>query len=187
MPNEKITEMTQEIYAFIKKFEKKYGQYIEITVGVDESGIFNSKDTLKGLETFAILHMHQNEPSLWKYKNFNHRCRKLNFMRYSQAFQYIAHNLGYKKVKIANIIDRNHATVINSIRQSENYLFWGNQQFIDIYYPLLSKILTYVGSLSNNVKRQTFTKPVFTSFSNSEKNIRSNDQPTFGAKGTIQK
>ena len=171
MSKQKILEMTQEIQAFIKKFENKYGQSIEIIVGVDESSIITSKNTLKGIESFAIIQLHKRNPEYSHIKNFKKRCRKIDYMRYSQAFQYIAHLLGYKKVRIAKLIDRNHATVINSIKQAENYLFWGCPDFIDIYYPLLAKIENYVGSLSNDAKRQTFTKPVFTSFSNLQKKI----------------
>ncbi len=174
--------MTQEIQTFIRKFERKYGQSIEVTVGVDESSIITNKNTLKGIESFAIIQMHQRNPEYSHIKNFKHRTRRIDYMRYSQAFQYIAHLLGYKKVRIAKLVNRNHATVINSIRQAENYLFWGCPDFIDIYYPLLAKIETYVGSLSDDVKRQTFSKPMFTTYGSAKKNISAIDQPVFRGK-----
>jgi len=182
MSKKKVMEMTRFIRAFIKKFEKKYGHFVEITIGVDESGIANNKNSLKSIETFAILAMHHTHPELSHIKNFKYRCRKLSYMRYTQAFQYIAFNCGYTKVRIGSLINRNHATVINSVRQAENYLYWECPEFKEIYYPLLNKIEAYVGDISNVSKRQPITKSVFTSFGAAKKNISSIDQPVSRSK-----
>ena len=55
MSKKKMMEMTRDIQDFIKVFENKYGQFIEVTIGVDESNIVKNKNTLKSIETFAIL------------------------------------------------------------------------------------------------------------------------------------
>jgi hypothetical protein len=168
-------DMTRDIHKFIKSFEDKYGQSIEITIGVDESRIRRNKHTLKGIETIALLFMYQRSPELYHIKNFSYKSRKLIFVMYSQAFQYIAFNLGYKKIKIGALIARNHATVINSIRKVENYLYTASPEFIDIYYPLLNKIENYVGTLSNDGKGQSNSKSVLTTFCNTKKDISASD------------
>ena len=50
MSNNILLEMTNEIQAFIEKFEAKYGQFIRITIGVDKSTIISEQNTLKGIE-----------------------------------------------------------------------------------------------------------------------------------------
>jgi len=185
MSKKKAMDMTRDIQNFICDFGKKYGQFIEITVGIDESNIIRNKNTLKSMETFAILYMHQRSPQLYHIKNFKYKSRKLEYLRYSQAFQYIAFNLGYKKIKIGDLISRNHATVINSIRKAENYLFTACPEFIDIYYPLLNKIENYVGTLSADGQRQSNSKSVLTTFCNTKKDISTSDQSTSGTQSFI--
>ena len=181
-----LLEMTSEIQTFIDKFELKYGYSLQVTLGVDESGIINKKNTLRSIELFSIMQMHLQCPHLSKIKAFSERNRTLEFMRYSQAFQYIAFCLGYKKTRIARLVNRNHATVINSIRQAENYLFSGCPEFKTIYLPLAKKIHHYVGNFSNDDTRQLKSKSMPVAVLTSEEDINSNHKSTLGIERAIE-
>ena len=178
MSNNVLLEMTNEIQAFIEKFEAKYGQFIRITIGVDKSTIISEQNTLRGIERVIIKQMHAFYPELSYINSFKYKTRKLKFMRFSQAFQYIAHQNGFKKLTISKHIERHHATVISSIRQVEAYLWSGNESFLGIYLPLFKKVKNYVGTISNNAERQVDTQSVFTSICSEEQDINTADKCT---------
>lgn len=158
MSRNDLLEMTNDIQAFIQKFEKKYGETISVTVG--EIPTLKDKDThiLCRLEQIAINQMHLTHPELRHITSFKKKTRKLEFMRYSQAFQYIAFMNGFKKGVIAAYIDRTHASVINSITQVKNYKSYQCSEFCELFINLLNTTERYVESISNDTKRQNNTK-----------------------------
>ncbi len=158
MSRNNILEMTNDIQAFIQRFEKKYGELITVTtreISILEDG---NAHVLHKLEQIAINQMHLTHPKLRYIKSFKHKTRKVEFMRYTQAFQYVAFTNGFKKGVIAAHIDRTHAAVINSIKQVENYKFNKCLIFSELFTNLLNTIDDYVESISNDTKRQNNTK-----------------------------
>ena len=167
-----LLEMTNDIQGFIKKFEYKYGQSVNIKIGVKKSKVTYNKTSLRIIQNIVISKMHEDYPILSHVKSFKDRNRTQRFMRYSQAFQHIAFKSGFTKTSIGKYIKRTHATTINAISQAENYLFCNHPKFTDIYFysiiKLNSKKNYHVGSVSNDVKRTNNTKSMFTTIWNSE-------------------
>jgi hypothetical protein len=150
--------MTNDIQAFIQKFEKKYGEIISITT--KEVSMLKGGNThvLCKLEQITITQMHLTNPELRHITSFKHKTRKIEFMRYTQAFQYVAFTNGFKKGVIAAYVNRTHASVINSIKQVENYKFNKCLKFSELFTNLLNTIDNYVESISNDDERQNNTK-----------------------------
>ena len=157
-----LLEMTNEIQAFIEQFKVKYNQSIEVTVGLEKVGLTNSKKSLVSLEKIIIQDMHEIYPEYSHVKSFKYRTRYIEFMRYCQSFQYIAYMSGNTYMRIGKYIGRDHASVINSVKKVKNYLYCNDIEFARTYFPLLKKIKDYVGTISDNTKRQIDPQSVLT-------------------------
>ena len=120
--------------SFIKVFEERHIQSETITYIIDREARWKcEKKVLAQIEKIAINDMHKAHPELSYIKSFSHRDRRPKVLRYAQAFQYVAYKNGFKKTAIARHIKRNHASVINGIKQVRNALFCDSQKFIKIY------------------------------------------------------
>jgi len=139
--------------SFVKVFEEKHVQPSTITYVIDrELKKAIESHILFKIEKLAITSMHALHPELSYVTSFSYRDRTAIVMRYSQAFQYVAFKNGFKKTKIARHVKRNHASVINGIKQARNALFCNSQKFIKIYLTLLEETYHYVGSISTNTR-----------------------------------
>ena len=178
MPNNTLLDMTNDIQEFVDKFENKYGQFIKVILGVDESKITREKNMLKTIENIVIASLHFKHPEHSNVTNFKKSSRKLEVQRFQQAFCLISWNYGYTKSAIAKHIGKNHATVINAIKQAENYLFWQDPIFSGIYLPLFKTIKKHVGTIPRNAQGQSNTKSTDTPIWDQEQDLNTTDQLT---------
>tara|TARA_Y100000590_G_scaffold460961_1_gene621481 strand:+ start:480 stop:1007 length:528 start_codon:yes stop_codon:yes gene_type:complete len=175
MPNNNLLDMTNDIQEFVRKFEDKYGQFVRVTVGVDESKITREKNMLKTIENIVIAGLHFKHPEHEHIKTFRDSTRKIEVQKYQQSFCLIAWNYGYTKLAIAKHIGKNHATIINAIRQAENYLFWQDPVFTNIHLSLFKTVKYNVGTISRDAEGQNNTKSADTSVRDKEQDLNPSD------------
>ncbi len=154
-----LLELTNDVHQFVKNFEDKYGLFLRVEISGKPSKVINL-DILSKVHQSAIALLHIDYPEHDNIKSFSHRCRKIEVMWHSQAFQLLAWNLGYTKSAIARLIDRNHASVINNIEQAQHYLYTDYAQFCRIYYKLFKIAKHYVGTISTNDDGQDNSKSI---------------------------
>tara|TARA_B110000196_G_C20911281_1_gene550660 strand:+ start:277 stop:801 length:525 start_codon:yes stop_codon:yes gene_type:complete len=174
MSKNNLLEITNDIQLFIDKFELKHRLFIRVEIVSNFSKIIDV-DTLSKVHEAALSMLHLDFPQYDHIKSFSHRCRKIEVMRYSQAFQYIAWNLGYTKSAVAVLVNRNHATVINNINQAKNYLHTDSPEFCRIYYKLFKLTKYYVGTISTNDDGEDNSKPAISALCNKKQNISTSD------------
>ena len=114
-----VKEMADYVDAFKIKFKLRYG--ITPYVSISTKGHYNGKLSLQ--ELLDIINETFEKHSDVKYQDgvFSH-SRKREVVTYRHAFCKISHSLGYKLKSIAEFINKNHATVIHSIRNVDNLL-----------------------------------------------------------------
>ena len=162
--------------SFIKVFEEKHIQPETIAYIIDKEARWEcEKKVLAQIEKIAINDMHKAYPELRYIKSFSHRDNRPKIQIYAQAFHYVAYINGFKKIAIARHIKRNHASIINGIKQAKNALFCDSQKFIKIYLSLLKSTYYYVGSISTNIKRQDNPKSTLVVVRHERKNSSTSD------------
>jgi len=165
MKNNKLTQVFLEAENFSDRIKEKYG--VKLGMYLTEN-LRTHTISLKQLYHLVELAVEQNHPE--EVKNFNFKTtRRRVIMNYQHAFCSIAWEmLGYKKITIGEFLDKNHATVINSIRNADSFLSVNDVEFRIIYDSILKKLEEHVGFISKNTENDVNTKPVL-SFIQSEK------------------
>jgi hypothetical protein len=158
----------EEIYAFKERILKTYG--INIHIMVEERAEF--KIHLDVLHACALKALKNNEPLFDNIESLEHRTRLRPYLVYVQAMSYIAFKEGYSKTDIGRTIKRDHATIINSIKQVENAFFTSEFMVIEAFNNITKEIRAYVGTLPENIKTQINTKSGISSVWNEAKNYR---------------
>ena len=74
-------------------------------------------------------------------------------------FYLVWQDANYSKSSIGRSMERNHATIINGIRQVENYLETKDKLFAKVYNQVKININKHVGTLSNNLQEPVDTEP----------------------------
>jgi len=145
--------------AQIKHFKKKFYKEHNIKLFVLTPAISKSKLSLSMYKKLTLLAIVDKHP---RYANFNFKTkiRERDFILYIQAMSFLANKDGYSKTSIAKAIYRNHATVINSCKTINNGIDTEDKKICDILQDLQTKIDTYVGTATKNIKRKDDTKPV---------------------------
>tara|TARA_R110002167_G_scaffold177167_2_gene376927 strand:+ start:7022 stop:7552 length:531 start_codon:yes stop_codon:yes gene_type:complete len=164
----KERKLSQEIdiQQFKDYFKKEYSLNIQILQATKS----NYKLDLEVFSECTLNALHKNEPEYRYIKSLTHRSRLRKYLLYVQVMSYLAYENKHTKVSIGQFIDRNHATVINSIRQVENYLFVNDDLTIGIFNNITKEIQNHVGTLSKNIKKQIDSKPSFSYVWNQTKN-----------------
>ena len=112
-------EMSDYVDAFKLKFKLKYG--ITPYVSISTKGHYNGKLSLQELLEIVNKVFEDNVNVKYQDGVFSH-SRKREVVTYRHAFCKISYSLGYKLKSIAEFINKNHATVIHSIRNVDNLL-----------------------------------------------------------------
>ena len=145
--------------AQIKDFKKEFYKEHNIKLFVLTPAISESKLSLSMYKKLTLLAIVEKYP---RYANFTFKTkiRERDFILYIQAMSFLANKDGYSKTSIGKAIYRNHATVINSCKTISNGIDTEDKKICDILQNLQTKIDTYVGTATKNIKRKDDTKPV---------------------------
>ncbi len=160
MSIEELSSMHNAIARFEKRFKKQFGEEVTVLIGTADSPKLNkNRVAIRIIERIALRNLTENYPAFKSIKNFKYRTRKVQYMMHLQAFCIIAYIEGYNKSEIARYIERNHASIINSIDQAENYLYQKWPEYVKIHSNTLIQLNNYVGIPENNIKKQNNTQP----------------------------
>jgi hypothetical protein len=140
--NPNITkEMVETIETFKCKFKLKYG--ITPYVSINTRGNYMGQLSLK--ELFDIVNEALANKVGHKYKEGILTATRLReVVLYRQAFCKIGMHLGYKVTSIAEFINKNHATVIHSVRNIDNLLSVDDIDVTTCMNELYTLIETYI-------------------------------------------
>jgi len=164
MDNSILTpEMAKDVANFIETFESKHQYPINIQVGGIKSTISYVNDTekltLKDIELLFIPAMHAHCDELKQFKTLQGIKRKTKeIVAWKQLFSYVAHKYGYSKIGIGRFLKQNHATVIHSIKNIENFIAINDSEFNSMFNHFKKYIKEYVGTTTGDVDRQINTK-----------------------------
>ena len=177
MFKEDILEMTSEIQDFKKDFESKYNKNINILVS-DQSDVnvnvrkwedeleamkeAHQIKTIEVLEKLVLGTMRKLYPE-FKMRSLKKNCRKREFVIFKQLFCYMCNKMGFTLQYTGAYINKHHASVIHSIKQTEGLLEINDAQVCEAYNKLKENIKNYVRTIPEDIKGQTYTEPI-TSF-----------------------
>lgn len=112
-------EMSDYVDAFKLKFKLKYG--ITPYVSISTKGHYNGKLCLQELLDI-VNKVFEDTVNVKYHDGVFSQSRKREVVTYRHAFCKISYSLGYKLKAIAEFINKNHATVLHSIRNVDNLL-----------------------------------------------------------------
>ena len=175
MFKEDILEMTSEIQDFKKDFESKYNKNINILVSDQSDVTVNVRQwedeivamkeahqikTIEILEKLVLGTMRQLYPEFKGRRSLGKNCRRREFVIFKQIFCYMCNKIGFTLQYTGAHINKHHASVIHSIKQTEGLLDIGDTQVCEAYEKLKENIKNYVRTIPEDIKRQTYTEPI---------------------------
>ncbi len=144
------------IEAFKRHFKTEHG--VDVYVFLPKVTLARFKVDLNLLEGCTYNAFIKNNPDLKHIKSMKDRVRTRRFMAYYQAMCQIAWVDGHRKNYIANYLGKNHASIINAIRQADNFFFAEDKEFLHAYREILKQILKDVGTIPKNIKEKLKSK-----------------------------
>ena len=167
-----IYEMTDYIQSFINNFQDKYNRKLKVVVlDSDKKRIDKDVSKIKILEKLILKTMHKKHPELSHIRSLKVTSRRREVIIWVQIYSYLAYELGYTLMYIGQSINRNHATVIHSIKVAKDLLSIKETGFIEVYELVLKSIQEYVGIISTNVKGEYDTKSILDSLRDKEESV----------------
>ena len=175
MFQEDILEMTTEIQQFKNEFESKYNKNINILVSDQSDVTVNVRQwedeleamkeahqikTIEILERLVLGTMRQLYPEFKGRRSLGKDCRRREFVIFKQIFCYMCNKIGFTLQYTGAHINKHHASVIHSIKQTEGLLEIGDPQVCEAYNKLKENIKNYVRTIPEDIKRQTYTEPI---------------------------
>lgn len=134
-------EMVEQMELFKCKFKLMFG--ITPYVSVNTRGNYVGEISLK--ELFDIINQRLNETSSKPYPDgIRSTSRLREVVIYRQAFCKIANSIGYKITGIANFLEKNHATVIHSIKNINNLLIVNDPEILACIDDIYSRVESYI-------------------------------------------
>tara|TARA_B110000977_G_scaffold161225_1_gene206048 strand:- start:492 stop:1007 length:516 start_codon:yes stop_codon:yes gene_type:complete len=148
-------QQRNEIKKFQLDFEDKHGIELYIISSLKEGHTL----TLKKFTHITKQCIAEDYP---KYKNYTYKTksRERDFVKYIQAMSFLAHTDGYSYTAIGKAVNRNHATIIHSCKLVKNCIENNDMEFIKVLNTIQKKIDKYVGTISEDFKREDVSKPV---------------------------
>jgi hypothetical protein len=188
MFKEEQDKMTQEIRSFVKKFEKKYNKKLQVIVSesgsskvnnytkmwkneIDALANINITNKLKELEKIVLHTMYELDPSLSYLDSMIVKSRRRNVLIWVQCYTYIARTIGFTTTRIGEFINRDHATVLHSVRAVQNMIDTNETDFMLAYKAVLKNIKEYVGIISTNIKGKNDTQSILNSLRDKEESV----------------
>ena len=175
MFQEDILEMTTKIQEFKDEFESKYNKNINILVSDQSDVTVNVRQwedeivamkeahqvkTIQILEKLVLGTMKQLYPEFKGRRSLAKECRRREFVIFKQIFCYVCNKIGFTLQYTGAHINKHHASIIHSIRQVEGLLEIGDPQICEAYKKLKENIKSYVRTIPEDIKRQTYTEPI---------------------------
>ncbi len=173
MPQDQDCKFTKDVLNFVNKVEKNYSKKIQVVV-VEEKADTSSigKSTrLKKIEELVIDAMHNCYPELHYIKSLSCKLRRRDYILWAQCFAYISFRIGFTKSYIATHINKNHATIIHSIKQVEDLLSINDRDMTQVYSLIMNKIKEYVGIATTDTEAKDDTKSVLSALRDKEEPI----------------
>ena len=157
MNNKKVENINNDLNNFVTLIKNKYNIKLNLNINDIIKEDFENKKrvTLKELHEIVIITAKKYDPDIINYLDFS--TRRHPVITYAHCFAFIADKLGYKKVEIADYMDKNHATVINSIVRARDLIQIGDSEFTTTYNSILNSYRYYVGNVSKDVKEEVNT------------------------------
>lgn len=164
-------EMAQDVSQFIESFESKHKYPINVEIGGIQSSIAvaDNPERLNQTDIVSLITnaMHSFDEDLKQYKSLrNLKTRKRDVLIWAQLYSYLAWRYGYNKSCIARFLNKNHATIIHSIKTIENYKDTKDVEYVAIYEHLKKYIQEYVGTNAGNPDRQTYSESALVTLCN---------------------
>ncbi len=159
-----------EILNFKKKFLSEYGINLYIYKEMDKK----FKIELDVYMLCALSCIKEDYPQYKFVKTIREKIRFREFLVFVQVMSYLAHKDGHTKSAIGKAIRRNHASVINHIKNVGNGFFAKDKLIIYAQQKLLNKLTEHVGTIPENIKTESNTKPSFDSIWDEAKNFIAN-------------
>ena len=146
-----------DISYFINTVKRKYGVNVHVVLG----GLATKKQiklvSLEVLIEEAYSAMCIYDPSLQYVTSLKDRTRRQDVVQWVHCFSYIAWHYGYSKTSIGRVLERNHATVIHSVKAVTDHLSIKDAMTTTIYNLLMNHYKDNVGNFSEHSKRQDNT------------------------------
>ena len=189
MFQEEHKQMTREIQLFINNFELKYNKKLQVIVSeklgsssiknyttmwkneIDALANINITNKLKELEQIVIHTMHEIDPSLSYVDSMIINSRRRNVLIWVQCYTYIARNLGFTTTRIGEFINRDHATVLHSVRSVQNMIETNETDYMIVHNAVLKNIKDYVGIISTNTEGENDTQSILDSLRDKEESV----------------
>jgi chromosomal replication initiation ATPase DnaA len=188
MFKEEQEKMTQEIQSFVNKFENKYNKKLQVIVSelgsskvnnytkmwkneIDALASINITNKLKELERIVLHTMHELDPSLSYLDSMIVKSRRRNVLIWVQCYTYIARTIGFTTTRIGEFINRDHATVLHSVRAVQNMIDTNETDFMLAYKAVLKNIKEYVGIISTNIEGKNDTQSILDSLRDKEESV----------------
>ena len=167
-----LIEMTNYIQSFIDNFQDKYNKKLKVVVlKSNKKNADEDVSKIKILENLVLKAMHNKHPELSHIRSLKVTSRRREVIIWVQIYSYLAYELGYTLMYIGQSINRNHATVIHSIKVAKDLLSIKETGFIEVYELVLKSIQEYVGIISTNVKGGYDTKSILNSLRDKEESV----------------
>jgi hypothetical protein len=148
MPTNQQLTQDNDIKKFKKKFFKKYGVHLYI----HSAGHPNYKIALEVLEECTLMALKLDNPKYKWMENLKYKLRERPYLVYTQAMAYLGHIAGHSKSSIGHYMNKNHATIINSVKQVENALFTKEPMLNEALSNILKEIENHVGIIPEDIK-----------------------------------
>jgi len=189
MFQEEHKQMTREIQLFINNFELKYKKKLQVIVSeklgsssiknyttmwkneIDALANINITNKLKELEQIVIHTMHEIDPLLSYVDSMIINSRRRNVLIWVQCYTYIARNLGFTTTRIGEFINRDHATVLHSVRSVQNMIETNETDYMIVHNAVLKNIKDYVGIISTNIEGENDTQSILDSLRDKEESV----------------
>lgn len=131
----KSKEVEEEIARIKKQFEEKYG--IKLVVLTPADNIYR----LTIPETGEIVNRNLAKYSIDHYKKIaKKKSRREDAVIHSQAFCKICKEFNYGPSEIARYLEKDHSTVIYSIRKATDLLSISDNKFLTVYNTIKKEI-----------------------------------------------
>ena len=153
--NQKIRQ-EREIKAFRLKFLKEHD--VKLFIIVPKLNIDHTC-TLEIYKKITLECIKEDHPKYKKY-TFKTKSKERDFITYIQVMSFLASNDGYSLTAIGKSIFRNHATIINSCKIVNNGIETKNKDICRVLEKIQTKINTYVGTITKDIKGKDDTKSV---------------------------
>ena len=149
-------EIQSKIENEVKDFRDKIFNDYKIKIYITIPSINRNKPPIASMHDFWHIVteiIQKDNPELYQYIDFKKKTRSKEWMFYVHSFAFLANKkLDFGPTEISRFMNKNHATIINSINKTENAIWANDDYFLFVYNKMHEKLKEYVGIISKNTK-----------------------------------